>query len=212
MNTKGKILEAALELFSRRGFSAVSVRDIAKEVGVRESAMYKHFSGKQAVFDTLLANYMATSNAFMGGINALPSADPSTMMETAAFYQQMSDEDFLRIGGGVFTDFLMQPDTLRFWRMISIERLNNPELAELWNHHLFEEPIAFQKGMFGMLIHLGGIKPADPEMLALEFFAPLLTLYVNALPFEAESAVFSKMLDFADRHMKLFREIYGKKE
>ncbi len=104
MNTKGKILEAALELFSRRGFSAVSVRDIAKEVGVRESAMYKHFSGKQAVFDTLLANYMATSNAFMGGINALPSADPSTMMETAAFYQQMSDEDFLRIGGGVFTD------------------------------------------------------------------------------------------------------------
>ncbi len=211
MDTKEKILNASLELFSRRGFSAVSVRDIAKEVGVRESAMYKHFANKQAVFDTLLERYMQKSNAFMGGIHALPSTDPAVMLETAEMYKQMSDEVFLQIGGSVFTDFLMQPDTLKFWRMISIERLNNPKLAELWNNHLFEEAIAFQTGMFGMLTQIGAIKNVDPEMLAIEFFTPLLTLYINALPYDTESPVFRKMLDFADRHMRHFREMYNNK-
>jgi len=208
-STKQKILGTALELFSRRGFSAVSVRDIAAEVGVRESAMYKHFPGKQAVFDQLVENYMRTSDSFMAGIHALPSTDPTMMLQSVSYYQQLTDEDFLRIGGTVFTDFLMQPDVLRFWRMISIERFHDEALANMWNHHLFEEPIAFQTGMFGMLISVGALKSADPAMLALEFYTPLLMLYLNALPFEPDGPEFTRSLEFANRHMMHFRETYG---
>ena len=208
MSTKEKILEAALELFSRRGYSAVSVRDIAGEVGVRESAMYRHFPGKQAVFDKLVENYMQTCEVFMSGINALPSPDPAVMAETAELYKQLTDEDFLRMGGSVFTDFLMRPGILKFWRMMSIERQNNRELADLWNRHLFEDPIAFQTGLFGLLIQNGAVKPADPGMLALEFYTPLLTLYMNALPFEPDGPEFARMLEFANRHMAHFRETY----
>ena len=43
MKTKDKILIEALSLFSVSGFSGVSVRDIAKAVGIRESAIYKHY-------------------------------------------------------------------------------------------------------------------------------------------------------------------------
>ena len=208
MGTKQKILEVSLELFSRRGFSAVSVRDIAAEVGVRESAMYKHFPNKQAVFDRLVENYMQNCEVFMSGINAMPSPDPAVMAETAELYKQLTDEDFLRIGGSVFTDFLMQPEIIKFWRMMSIERLNNPELAQLWNKHLFEDPIAFQTGLFSLLIQIGAIKPVDPGMLALEFFTPLLTLYMNTLPFEPDGPEFVRMLEFANRHMAHFRETY----
>jgi len=212
MSTKEKILAVALELFSRRGFSAVSVRDIAAEVGVRESAMYKHFPNKQAVFDRLIENYMQTCETFMSGIHAMPSADPTITAQTAYLYKQLTDEDFLKIGGSVFTDFLMQPDILKFSRIMSIERLNNEELAQLWNRHLFEAPIAFQTELFGMLIKIGAIEPIDPSMLALEFYAPLLTLYMNALPFEPDSTEFARALDFANRHMLHFREIYAIKE
>ncbi len=208
MNTKEKILEASLELFSRRGFSAVSVRDIADRVGVRESAMYKHFSSKQAVFDTLVERYMATCEAFMGSIHALPSSDPAVIAGTAEFYTELTDEDFLRLGGSVFTDFLMRPDILNFWRMMSIERLSNEKLAALWCRHLFDDPIAFQTEMFGALIQIEAIKPGEPTMLALEFYTPLLTLYMNALPYPPDSSEFRRMLESAGRHMRHFRETY----
>lgn len=50
-NTKEKILEAALNLFSQKGFTAVSIRDICKEVTIKESTVYYHFENKQAIFD-----------------------------------------------------------------------------------------------------------------------------------------------------------------
>ena len=207
--TRQRILDTALALFSRQGFSAVSVRDIAAEVGVRESAMYKHFAGKQAVFEQLVENYMRISDAFMAGIHALPSDDPAVLARSAEIYRRLSDEDFLRLGGSVFTDFLMRPDVLRFWRMISIERFHDKALAEMWNRHLFEEPISFQTGMFGMLMHIGALTPADPAVLALDFYTPLLALYLNALPFEPDGPEFVRSLELAGRHMAHFREIYG---
>ncbi|MDD6306271.1 MAG: helix-turn-helix domain containing protein [Clostridiales bacterium] len=43
-NTKQKIIEESMKLFSVNGFHAVSVRAIADAVGVRNSALYKHFN------------------------------------------------------------------------------------------------------------------------------------------------------------------------
>jgi len=212
MNTKEKILAVSLELFSEKGFSAVSVRDIAAAVGVRESAMYKHFASKQAVFDRLVTDYLARSDEFMGGIHALPTDDPAVLSQVAAIYKNLSDEDFLRMGGSVFTDFLMQPDVLQFWRMISIERFHDKDLAKLWNHHLFETPIAFQTKLFGALIEAGALKLVDPSILALEFYTPLLLLYLQALPFETDGPEFKLAVELASQHMKHFREIYAVKE
>ena len=53
MDTKNLILTTALDLFSENGFDGVSVRDIAKQVGVRESALYKHFKNKQEILDKI---------------------------------------------------------------------------------------------------------------------------------------------------------------
>ena len=212
MNTKEKILAVSLELFSEKGFSAVSVRDIAAAVGVRESAMYKHFANKQAVFDRLVTDYLARSDEFMGGIHALPTDDPAVLSEVAVIYKNLSDENFLRMGGSVFTDFLMLPDVLRFWRMISIERFHDKELAKLWNYHLFETPIAFQTKLFGALIEAGALKSIDPSILSLEFFTPLLLLYLQALPFETDGAEFKLAIELANQHMKHFREIYTIRE
>jgi len=212
MGTKERILETALRLFSQRGFTAVSVRDIAGEIGMRESALYRHFPSKQAVFDQLLKDYLARSDAFMATINALPTDDPGGIAETAHIYQRLSDEDFLRIGGTVFTDFLMEPEVLMFWRMISIERLRDTSLALMWKEHLFDEPIAFQARLFAMLVKLGAVRAADPEMLALEFYTPLLLLYLQALPFEPDSAQAGYFMGLADRHMRHFRDTYTVRE
>ena len=52
MNTKDRILEVALDLFSKRGYSDVYVDEIASEVGIKAPSLYKHYKNKQEIFDS----------------------------------------------------------------------------------------------------------------------------------------------------------------
>ncbi|MGV8084014.1 MAG: TetR/AcrR family transcriptional regulator [Coriobacteriia bacterium] len=51
---RGEILDAALTVFTERGYEGGSMRSIADRVGVTEPALYRHFSGKEAIFIALL--------------------------------------------------------------------------------------------------------------------------------------------------------------
>lgn len=48
------ILDAALEEFSRRGFSAARMDDIAQRCGLSKGGLYAHFDSKDAIFKALL--------------------------------------------------------------------------------------------------------------------------------------------------------------
>jgi AcrR family transcriptional regulator len=49
-----RIEDAALKLFTRRGFHGVGIRDIAEEAGVSLGNIYNHFSGKEPIFASLV--------------------------------------------------------------------------------------------------------------------------------------------------------------
>ena len=63
--TKQKILDVALDLFSQNGFSAVSIRDICKVVDIKESSVYYHFKNKQAILDELLQRFESIATGLM---------------------------------------------------------------------------------------------------------------------------------------------------
>lgn len=52
--TADRILQAAAELISLRGYSATSTREIAAAVGVEQPALYKHFSSKKDILAALV--------------------------------------------------------------------------------------------------------------------------------------------------------------
>lgn len=54
-NTKQKIIEESMKLFFVNGFHAVSVRAIADAVGVRNSALYKHFKSKREILEEIVS-------------------------------------------------------------------------------------------------------------------------------------------------------------
>ncbi|MYI67944.1 MAG: TetR/AcrR family transcriptional regulator [Boseongicola sp. SB0673_bin_14] len=58
-DTKAKIRRAALRLFAERGYNAVSMRDLAETVGMRQGGLYNHFDGKQALLSDLMETHMA---------------------------------------------------------------------------------------------------------------------------------------------------------
>jgi AcrR family transcriptional regulator len=51
------ILKAALRLFSKQGYRATSIREIAQEAGLSTGNVYHHFPDKEALFKTLLEEY-----------------------------------------------------------------------------------------------------------------------------------------------------------
>src|SRR5437763_15584904 len=51
------IVAAATSLFARNGVDATSMRDIADAAGVREAAIYRHFSGKDAMALEIFASW-----------------------------------------------------------------------------------------------------------------------------------------------------------
>ncbi len=56
--TGPRVREAALRLFAEHGFAAVSMRQIAKEVGVQAGALYLYTPDKQTLLFDLLADHM----------------------------------------------------------------------------------------------------------------------------------------------------------
>ncbi len=58
--TRSKIMESAIQLFSDRGFNAASVEDICDQAGISKGAFYHHFDSKQALFLALLNDWLQT--------------------------------------------------------------------------------------------------------------------------------------------------------
>ena len=55
--SKQLILDAALKLFSHKGYGATSVRDIAEEAALSKGNVYHHFPDKEAIFRALIDRY-----------------------------------------------------------------------------------------------------------------------------------------------------------
>lgn len=52
--TQKAILDAARARFMRQGYTATTMRQIARDAGITVAAIYNHFAGKEEIFDTLL--------------------------------------------------------------------------------------------------------------------------------------------------------------
>ena len=83
--TRQAILDAALDLFADKGFFGTSLRDVAAAVGVRESALYNYFAGKDALFDALLVAHQTTTTDRWTALVEAPISDGRTLLEQLAF-------------------------------------------------------------------------------------------------------------------------------
>jgi AcrR family transcriptional regulator len=48
-DTRTKILQAALQLFAKRGYDGTTTKDLAKSAGVAEGTLFRHFASKKAI-------------------------------------------------------------------------------------------------------------------------------------------------------------------
>ncbi len=172
MNTKKKIIEEALILFSEKGYSDVYVNDIAKAVGIKAPSLYKHFKNKQEIFNAILEelkeNY--TEHAAAIGI------DGNNTNRDAGIYDDMSEEVLIEAGENLFLYFLHDKHMKLFRKLLTIEQFRDSELADLYTKQYFDGPLSYQGELFRIFIAKGKFKQADAGILALQFYAPIYTL------------------------------------
>lgn len=54
ISTKDRILNEALIMFAENGYRGTNLRDLAAQLGLSKSALYKHYDSKEAIWNALL--------------------------------------------------------------------------------------------------------------------------------------------------------------
>ena len=202
-DTKQLILEQALALFSARGYDAVTVGDIARAVGIKAPSLYNHFPGKQAIFDALVDATAARYEADTGRIDIHVQ---NVQKDIPIFTAITADALFEKVRQ-IFTYSLHDETIARFRRMMTIEQFRSPELAALYSERYVERLLRYHAGIFRALIAAGEICAEDPDALALQYVAPVLTLIgiCDRQP-ERETVCLEKL----QKHVQLFfRLVHG---
>ena len=171
-DTKQKILDKALELFSVYGYDSVSVGEIAKAVGIKAPSLYNHFPSKQAIFDAIVASTAAQYEADTGRIdihvqNAAQDIPAFTEITAEALFEKVRQ---------IFEYSLHNEPVSRFRHMMTMEQFRSPELAALYSRRYVERVLDYHAGIFRALIASGEICAEDPDALAMMYVAPVLTL------------------------------------
>jgi TetR/AcrR family acrAB operon transcriptional repressor len=64
--TREQLLKKALTVFSKKGYAATTLQDIAGEAELTRGAIYHHFGGKAELYNTLVREYADRGNQIMG--------------------------------------------------------------------------------------------------------------------------------------------------
>lgn len=172
MNTKKKIIEEALILFSERGYSDVYVNDIAKAVGIKAPSLYKHFKNKQEIFNAILEELKESYTRHAATIGI----DGNNTNADAGIYGDLSEEVLVEAGESLFLYFLHDKHMKLFRKLLTLEQFRDSELADLYSKQYYNDPLAYQGELFKIFMAEGKLKQADAEILALQFYAPIYTL------------------------------------
>lgn len=170
MSTKDRILSEALILFAEKGYSAVFVNDIADAVGIKAPSLYKHYKGKQDIFDSCVQKFYERMTEVKSDLQ-LPDSPTSELS-----YETASTEMIVSFAEGLFKFYLRDEVAAGFRKMLMIERFQNPELNKIYEDLFIHGAVAHEEGIFKDLIKKGVLKNEDPHILALRFYTPIYYL------------------------------------
>ncbi len=205
MNTKKRILDEALTLFSEKGYANVFVAEIAEAVGIKAPSLYKHYKSKQEIFNAILDEM---KSSYENRANTL-NLNGNNVVADASVFLDITEDELVKIGKGLFYYFLHDEYVRKFRKMITIEQFRNNEMAQLFTKQYNDDPLSYQAAMFSMLSAAGVLSNEKPDIMALQFYAPIYMLMTlcDRHP-EREQEVLLTL----EQHIRQFAEIYTKEE
>ena len=170
MNTKDKILIEALKLFSKKGYSAVYLSEIAESVNIKTPSLYKHYKSKQDIFNSCVDAFTLQIEKVRSELKL-----PGSKNEEIS-YEIINEQDLFNIAKSLFIFYLKDDIVSNFRKMLLIERYNNKKLNDIYEDIFINKALKYEERIFSTLIDKGIIKHNNPHILALEFYSPIFYL------------------------------------
>jgi len=190
-NTKQKILDTALELFSTKGYKATTVRDIAGEIGIKQSALYNHFKNKDEILETLIENLTS-------------SAITNIFDDNSSKIAQKSSKSLFMGIATTFKLLCFDSENEALYRLLMQEMFRNEKVRVIYNEYFYQENVKKLSGILFNMMQEDIIKSSDPLLLAHEFFSPLFFYQMQVIILKLDKKSTSSVLSMFEKHVNLF--------
>ncbi len=176
--TKDKILEVAIDLFAAKGFDTVTIREIARDVGIKGSSIYNHFQSKNDILEKILEYH-------------------KSQLSTTYFAEKTDEETENTLQNASLKEMLLDllikslqnlhtPKLQKILKILSQEQLNNDTIRNyFYNDYILEARRELQR-RFDKLLEKGLINYPDTEFLANEFHAYVIYKYYENILLKRE--------------------------
>lgn len=197
--TKERIFDAALDLFSEKGFSEVSVRELTRKVGIKESSLYNHFRSKDEILDAIFEYFKSELE------ESSKSEEDLDELITSC-----TPEEFLNTVADKLLEQIRKPRTQKILRIITIELYHNKKIRDFFSEELIDKREASFEIIFRKMMEKGLIKPLDPKILATEYYSFTIYMYFRYFILkydDVDSDMYALDKELVRKRIKLFSQL-----
>ena len=192
-STKNRILEEALAMFAANGYKGTNLRDLAAALGLSKSALYKHYTSKEAIWNAVLDEMEAYYSERFGSPEKLPPV-PKSCEELLAMTRQT-------------LAFTMHDSKVILSRHILLtEQFHDARARNLATRHFLTGTRDIYTGIFSAMMANGLLKKEDPSVLAFAYTAPISALVIQC---DREPEKEAEIMREIEAFLQLFVQTYG---
>lgn len=200
--TKSRILEEALAMFAANGYKGTNLRDLAAQIGVSKSALYKHFESKEAIWNALFDKMERYYDARFGSAEHMPPI-PKSFEELLTLTMRLAD----------FT--IHDPNVILTRKILLTEQFHDERACKQATAHFLTGTKNIFTGIFSAMMADGLLKKDDPAMLAFAYTTPITALiHLCDREPDKDSEIMAQIEAFAGHFIATYQknkeEIYGK--
>ncbi len=192
--TKSRILDEALVMFAENGYKGTNLRDLAAQLGLSKSALYKHYKSKEDIWNCLLDRMEAYYAERFGSENNLPP-------------QPKSCEELLVVTIQMVRFTVNDPKIILTRKLLLTEQFHDERVKKLATKHFLEGTQKIFAKVFEVMMKDGLLKKDNPEMLSFIYTAPVTSL-VHLCDREPENQekIFKRIENFVTHFISTYAE------
>ena len=181
--SKAMIRDVAIDLFSEKGFNAVSVRDIADNLPIHKSTIYSHYRSKEEIMDSIIESLI---DEFKYNSNQIP---------LEGLIDKMEPEILLNSTIRPMIEQIRIPRIRKILRLMWIELYQNEKCLNFLKNQYIAPTIKMFENIFQLMMDKGYIKQYNAKILAKEFFYHALYLLFECFILDYNEASFESLID-----------------
>jgi len=156
---KQEIIRIAAKLFKEKGYSAVTMRDLAKAMGIKAASLYNHIDSKEDILNSII---ISLAEEFTEGLKVIQSRDNSCVEKL---------KSIINLHVSISSDNIFGMASLNNdWMHLQTQKSHYLKLRKDYEDDFLE---IIEEGM-----RAAEIKKANPEIIMFSMLTTLRSLYL----------------------------------